>query len=79
MIPAGTTRLLLHTRNSRRWERWSGETPLPFDEAYAGVLPDAARWPGLARYLEGLLVRPAWVTLLAEEADALAATRARRR
>ncbi|MCL4777468.1 MAG: glutathione S-transferase family protein [Gammaproteobacteria bacterium] len=42
-------------------------------------LPDAARWPGLARYLEGLLVRPAWVTLLAEEADALAAARARRR
>jgi arylformamidase len=44
MIPAGTTRLLLHTRNSRRWEGWSGETPLPFDEAYAGVLPEAAQW-----------------------------------
>lgn len=43
-IPAGTTRLLLHTRNSRAWERWNGETPIPFDEGYAGVLPDAARW-----------------------------------
>lgn len=42
-------------------------------------LPDAGRWPGLARYLDGLMARPAWVTLLAEEADALAAARARRR
>jgi len=43
-IPTGIERLLLRTRNSRMWEVWSGDTSLPFDEDYVGVLPAAARW-----------------------------------
>jgi arylformamidase len=43
-IPSGIERLLLRTRNSRDWERWSGDSRLPFREDYVAVAPDAARW-----------------------------------
>lgn len=36
-------------------------------------------WPRLARYFEGLLQRPAWAALVAEETQALEMARARRR
>jgi arylformamidase len=43
-IPPGTERLIVRTRNSRVWEDWAGDTPLPFREDYVGLQPDAARW-----------------------------------
>ncbi len=43
-IPPDTERLLLRTRNSRVWEGWNGQTSIPFDEHYVGVLPEGARW-----------------------------------
>ena len=39
-IPAGTERLLLHTRNSERWAR--GEAA--FAEDFVGVIPSGAQW-----------------------------------
>lgn len=39
-LPAGTTRLLLKTRNSALWER----PDHAFDEAFAALTADAARW-----------------------------------
>jgi glutathione S-transferase len=38
---------------------------------------DTGRWPRLAAWLTGMLARPAWATLMAEEQQALAAARAR--
>lgn len=43
-----------------------------------GAVVSAARWPGLAGYLERLRARPAWAAILAEEEQSLAAARARR-
>jgi arylformamidase len=43
-IPAGTERLILRTLNSHMWDGWAGDTPVPFCEDYAGLLPEAARW-----------------------------------
>ncbi len=43
----------------------------------AGAI-DAVRWPRLAGYLAALLARPQWADLQVEEAEALAAARARR-
>jgi arylformamidase len=43
-IPVGTERLLLRTRNSREWERWDGESVLPFREDYVGVTPAGSEW-----------------------------------
>jgi arylformamidase len=34
----------VRTRNSRVWEDWVGDTPLPFREDYVGLQPAAARW-----------------------------------
>lgn len=39
-IPAGTTRLLLKTRNSRLW----AENGATFDEDFVGIAADGARW-----------------------------------
>lgn len=38
-----------------------------------------SRWPRLSEYLAGLLARPAWMPILAEEEESLTAARARRR
>lgn len=40
LIPSGTTRLLLKTRNSQLWET----SPSQFDNSYIGITPDAAEW-----------------------------------
>ena len=39
-IPGGTTRLLVKTRNSAKWET----DPATFNEDYVAIAPDAARW-----------------------------------
>jgi arylformamidase len=39
-IPAGTTRVLIKTRNSERWAKGWG----PFDPVYVALTEDAARW-----------------------------------
>lgn len=43
-IPPNTERLLLRTRNSREWEEWPGDSPLPFRSDYVGVSPGGALW-----------------------------------
>ena len=41
-IPAGTTRLLLHTKNSVIWEQ--GATAATFQKDFIGITEDGARW-----------------------------------
>jgi glutathione S-transferase len=54
-----------------------GAQLVTYQQGAGGI--DPARWPALARYQAGLVARPAWAALLAEEDAALAAARARRR